>query len=208
MREVKFRLYGVTDRKLLADAELDDWLAILCWHGLRGVMIREKDLDEEALYHLAVKCRPVFDRHHIPWFVNGSSAVARRAESTGVHLTATQDVAQARAVLGEDALIGKSVHSLNEAVEAERLGVDLLVFGPVYETPAKAAYGSPLGLSQLRSVCQAVRIPVFAIGGISPERALECRQAGAHGVAAVSSLMQAGEPEEVLAKYEHALEHL
>lgn len=205
---VGFRLLGVTDRKLLVNTELDDWLAILCWYGLRGVMIREKDLEEEALYQLAEKCRPIFDRHHLPWFVNGSVPVAKRAEATGVHLTAAQDVAAARATLGAETLLGQSVHSLQGAIDAERAGADLLVFGPIYATPGKARYGPPQGHDRLRAVCEAVRIPVFAIGGVVPERAQECRRAGAHGVAALSSLMQTNEPEETLAKYEHYLEHL
>src|SRR5258708_2341572 len=134
---VKFRLYGVTDRSLVATGGLDDWLAILCWHGLRGVQLREKDLDEETLYKLAMTCRPLFDRHHIQWFVNGSLAVAKRAESTGVHLTAAQDPAEARAVLGPHAVIGKSVHGLEDAVAAAKAGADFLVFGPIADTPSK-----------------------------------------------------------------------
>jgi len=205
---VNFHLLGVTDRTLVREGGLDDWLAVLCWYGLRGVQLREKDLGEEALLELALLCRPIFNRHHLQWFVNGSVAVARRAESTGVHLAADQDVAAARAALGPDALIGQSAHGLDAARRAEAAGADFLVYGPVYATPSKAAYGPPRGLEELRAACAAVRIPVFAIGGITPERAEACRLAGARGAAAVSTLMTAEEPEETLSMYAHALERL
>ena len=205
MNPVNFHLLCVTDRTQLAEGLLDDWLAILCWNGLRGVSLREKDLDPEALLKLAVICRPIFNRHHIQWTVNGSVDVAHRAESTGVHLTSTQDVAAARAVLGASALIGRSVHSTDEGIAAVRAGADYLVFGPVYVTPSKVAFGPPAGVLRLRELADAVSAPVFAIGGMTPERAEECRTAGAHGVAVVSTLMQSEAPDETLARYEHAL---
>ncbi len=88
-----FRLLGVTDRAQVREGGLDDRLAVLCWHGLRGIQLREKDLGEDALYELAMLCRPIFNRHHLQWFVNGSVAVAKRAESTGVHLPEAADAA-------------------------------------------------------------------------------------------------------------------
>lgn len=208
MNPVTFRLLCVTDRTQLAEGTLDDWLAILCWNGLRGVSLREKDLDGEELLRLATTCRPVFDRHHIQWTVNGSLDVARRAESTGVHLTSAQDVAATRAALGAGALIGRSVHSAAEGVGAATAGADYLVFGPVYATPSKAAFGPPAGLDGLREVIAAVPVPVFAIGGVTPDRAEECRAAGAFGVAAVSTLMRSEAPDETLARYEYALGRL
>jgi thiamine-phosphate pyrophosphorylase len=195
----------VTDRTQTAGRELGDVLAALCRHGLRGVMLREKDLDPDALYNLAVKCRPVFDRHRVTWTVNGSIDVARRAGASGVHLTAAQDPAEARGALGASALVGKSVHGVDAAVAAEKAGADYILFGPVFETPAKARYGPPQGLDRLRKVCVTVAIPVFAVGGITPERAGECVAAGARGVAAISALMKAGKPEEMLAGYGHGL---
>jgi len=205
MNIVDFRLLCITDRTLLAGRKLDDVLEGLCAHGLRAVMLREKDLGEDALYNLAVKCRPVFERHRVTWTVNGSIDVARRAGAAGVHLTAAQDPGGARAALGAGALVGKSVHAKGEAEEAERAGADFLVFGPVYATPSKVKYGPPQGLGKLGEVCAAVRIPVFAVGGVTPDCAGECVAAGARGVAAVSALMTAEKPEVILARYEYEL---
>ncbi len=201
-REVGFVLYAVTDRKLLGEEALEDRIEALCRKGLRGIMIREKDLDEEALYALTVRCRPVFEKYGADWFINGSVAVARRSGATGVHLTDGQEVPAARGVLGENALIGKSVHGLPEAVAAAEAGADLLTFGPVYATLSKARYGPPHGLARLREVCAAVRVPVFAIGGVTPERVCECREAGACGVAAISAFMAREGAEEAVARYE------
>jgi thiamine-phosphate pyrophosphorylase len=168
-------------------------------------MLREKDLDPDALYNLAVKCRPVFDRHRVQWLVNGFVAVAKKAGAGGVHLSADRDPAGARAELGPDALVGKSVHGRDEAVAAEQAGADYLLFGPVFETPSKVKYGLPQGLDRLKEVCAAVRVPVFAVGGVTPERAGECVKSGARGVAAVSALMTAEKPEVILARYEYGL---
>lgn len=200
-----FRLYGVTGADLIAGgAALDDWLAVLCWHGLRGVQLRARDLDEEALYRLAVLCRPIFDRHHLEWLVNGSVAVAKRADATGVHLRDGQDVAAARAALGPDRLIGQSVHSADGAMAAARAGADFVVLGPVYETASKPG-APPLGLDVLRAACAACPVPVYAIGGMTPERAEACIAAGARGAAVLSELMRTDAADETLAKYEHAL---
>src|SRR5258706_14832744 len=130
MNHVTFRLLCVTDRTQIAEVSLDDWLAILCWNGLRGVSFREKDLDPEALYRLAVTCRPIFDRHHIQWTINGSLDLARRAESTGVHLTAAQDVAAVRRDAGSAILIGRSVHDVAGRVAAATARGGYLGFGP------------------------------------------------------------------------------
>lgn len=205
MNQVNFRLLCVTDRTQLAAGTLDDWLAVLCWNGLRGVSLREKDLDPEALYRLAVTCRPIFDRHHIQWTVNGAVDVARRAESTGIHLTSAQDVAATRNAVGAGALLGRSVHSVAEGLAAAAAGADYLVLGPVYPTPSKAAFGPPVGLAALRELASTTPVPVFAVGGITPDRAEACRQEGAWGVAVVSTLMRTEVPDETLARYEHAL---
>lgn len=200
-----FRLYGVTGAELVAGGTaLDDWLAVLCWHGLRGVQLRERALDDEALYRLAMLCRPIFERHHIEWLVNGSVAVAQRAEATGVHLRDGQDVAAARAALGPDRLIGQSVHSRDGAVAAAKAGADFVVLGPVFDTASKPG-AAPLGLDALRAACAACPVPVYAIGGMTPTRAEACVAAGARGAAVMSGLMAAPAADEALAKYEHAL---
>jgi thiamine-phosphate pyrophosphorylase len=85
-------------------------------------------------------------------------------------------------------VVGKSCHSIVAAIAAERDGADYILFGPVYETESKKAFGAPLGVGMLRDICASLRIPVFAVGGITATRAAECRSVGAHGVAVISAL--------------------
>jgi thiamine-phosphate pyrophosphorylase len=200
-----FRLYGVTARQLLEGDGLENRLETLCACGLRGVQIREKDLSEMELLRLAGQCRAVFERHNTRWLINTSINMARAAGANGVQLAAKQDVAAARALMGRQALIGKSVHSLTEAKRAASGGADFVVFGPIFQTPAKAAYGSPQGLEILREVCAALECPVFAIGGVTPQKARQCREVGAYGVAVMSALMDSSRPELLLNEYRKSL---
>ena len=99
-----------------------------------------------------------------------------------------------RVVADKRLLIGASTHSLADAVVAEGEGADWIVFGPVYDTPSKRRYGAPQGLAALERVATSIRIPVIAIGGITPERVPEVRHAGARGVAAISAILSADSP--------------
>jgi thiamine-phosphate pyrophosphorylase len=187
-----FRLYAVTDRNRLGGRPLEDALAVLCAHGVKGVQVREKDLDEPGLEALAARCRAVFDRYAVAWLLNGPVAVALRTGAGGVHLTELGDLAAARTMLGAGRLLAKSAHGVEAARAAAVGGADFVVVGPVFATASKAPFGPPLGLGVLAEACAAAApCPVFAIGGVTPERARACRDAGAHGVAAIGPLMSA-----------------
>jgi thiamine-phosphate pyrophosphorylase len=88
-------------------------------------------------------------------------------------------------------LIGVSTHSADETARAEADGADFAVLGPIYDTPSKRGYGPPIGIATLEDACRRCRIPVFAIGGITPPRAFEVRRAGAFGVAVISAVLGA-----------------
>ena len=121
--------------------------------------------------------------------LNDRADIACAAQVSGVHLTSTSlSPDAARCCLPAGALVGVSTHTLAEARFAEHFGADFLTFGPVFATASKAAYGEPCGVAALREVCAAVRLPVFALGGITPARIPPCLDAGAHGVAAISAL--------------------
>jgi len=97
-----------------------------------------------------------------------------------------------------DFLVGASCHSLERAVEAAAAGAGYILFGPVFATPSKAAFGPPQGLQKLGEVCRAVSIPVLAIGGITQENAAACIEAGAAGIAAIRLFQEAQDLEGLL----------
>ena len=124
--------------------------------------------------------------------INDRADLARIIEADGVHLRETSLPAPAvRRIVGGKRLIGVSAHSVDGAAQAEAQGADFVVLAPIYETPSKREYGPPLGLEVLDRACRRVHIPVFAIGGITIARAREAVNAGAFGVAVISSILAA-----------------
>jgi thiamine-phosphate pyrophosphorylase len=119
--------------------------------------------------------------------VNDRVDIARAAGADGVHLTAQSLPADVvRDICGPDFLIGVSTHSLAEARAAQAAGADLVVFGPIFETESKRAFGEPQGLAKLREVTSELgEFPVLAIGGITRENSASCLDAGASGFAAI-----------------------
>jgi thiamine-phosphate diphosphorylase len=128
----------------------------------------------------------------------GADAVQR----TGVSLT----VADMRAIAGARLRIGASVHSRTEARDAELAGADWVVFGPVYDTPSKRAFGAPQGLDALERLAGESRIPVVAIGGVTPPRVPEVMSAGAAGIAVISGILGAPSPADATREFLEAID--
>jgi thiamine-phosphate pyrophosphorylase len=128
------------------------------------------------------------------FIVNDHADIAKAVDADGVHLG--QDdlpVEYGRKVLGEGKLIGISTHSVEQAREAEAAGADYIGFGPLFPTTTKDA-GPHQGVENLRSLRNAVTLPVLAIGGITPDNLAEVMQAGADGVAVISAVLSAPDP--------------
>jgi len=160
--------------------------------GLPAVQLREKDLGGRALLALAEQLRAATLRSGALLFVNDRVDVAIAAEADGVHLGGgSMPVAVARALLPAGALVGVSTHAVDEAAATT---ADFAVFGPVYATPSKAAFGPPQGLDRLRAATAASRVPVLAIGGVTAARVPEVRAAGAAGVAVIRDVLEAPDP--------------
>ena len=150
--------------------------------------IREKTLSARALYEVVVRGVSVTRDSKTRLIVNDRVDVARAAGADGVQLTARSLPASiVRRVCGSEFLIGASTHSREEAQAARDGGADFVLFGPVFETEAKRAFGPPQGLNKLRDVARALdEFPVLAIGGITLENIPACLSAGARGVAGIS----------------------
>ena len=207
-RQVKFRLYLITDRKAVRSGSLIE----ACEAALRAaadvaplgtvaLQLREKDLDAREQYELACRLREITSRFGAPLIINERVDIAIAANADGVHLPfASMGSGAARKLLGDDRLIGVSTHSEPDVVAESREGhADFAVFGPVYEPLSKASYGTVHGPDDLLRVCKAGhRLPIFALGGITPERTAQLYAApeGRYltGIATIGSVLGASSP--------------
>ena len=158
--------------------------------GVPLFQIREKSLPARVLFDLVARAAQITRGTQTRLLVNDRSDIARAAGADGVHLTTHSLPAEVvRNTCGGEFVIGVSTHSLGEARTACVAGADFVVFGPVFETESKRAYGEPLGLDKLAEVTRDLgEFPVVAIGGITLDNVDECFHAGASGVAAIRLL--------------------
>jgi thiamine-phosphate pyrophosphorylase len=202
----ELRLCLVTDRTQTRDRDLISVVGECLAAGLPAVQVREKDLPAAELARLCRALRPLTAARGAWLIVNDRVDVALAVGADAVQRTtvslAIEDI---RAVADQRLRIGASVHGLEEALAAQEAGADWVVFGPVYDTPSKRRYGPPQGLEALRRVAAATRVPVIAIGGITPERVREVRAAGAAGVAVISAILTADRPGDATRRFLDAL---
>ncbi|MCY4487595.1 MAG: thiamine phosphate synthase [Deltaproteobacteria bacterium] len=195
MRTIDFDLYLVTDRNTTAGRELLWVLEEALEGGVRAVQLREKDLEARALLELARRVNALCHRYGAELFVNDRVDVALAADAAGVHLAANSlPVKVARELLGPDRKMGVSTHSVEEARAAAGAGADLIVFGPVYPTPSKLAFGAPQGPAALKAVTDATFVPVFAIGGVKQQHLPEIKAHGTARIALISAIAEAPDP--------------
>lgn len=195
-------LYLVTNRNSTRGRPLMDVVDAALRGGVDAVQLREKDLPANELLALAVEVRALCARYETLFVVNDRIDVALAVDADGVHLPADSfDPADARVLLGPRKLIGVSTHSLAQVEAAERAGADFAVFGPVFDTPSKRSYGDPVGLEALREVTERVGIPVVAIGGITAQRSEVVRANGAAGIAVMSGILEAADPQQAAREY-------
>jgi thiamine-phosphate pyrophosphorylase len=152
------------------------------------VQLREKSMRPRVLYELTRRAADLTRHSQTRLLVNDRADIALAARADGVQLTARSlDPLVVRDISPRDFLIGVSTHSLAEAQAASSMDADFALFGPVFDTPSKRAYGEPLGLERLREAAHTLApFPLFAIGGITRERIPQAIGAGAQGIAAIS----------------------
>lgn len=192
MPQVDFQLYLITDRSQTRGRPLVEVIRQAGQAGIQAVQLREKDLPPRVLLQLASEIRSITREYGIKLLINDRIDLCLALDADGVHLPSTGfPVHAAREILGTDRWVGVSCHSLEEVQQAEKGGADFAVLGPVYDTPSKRPYGSPLGLETFREVARKTSIPLFAVGGVDPSRLQEVFSAGADGVAIISGIFSA-----------------
>ena len=184
-------LYAVTDRHWLNGRTLVDVVKESLDGGVTMIQLREKSLDEGKFLEEAKELQALCRERHVPFIVNDNVDIAKAMDADGVHVGQDDMAAlDARAKLGPDRIVGVSAHSVEEALEAVRHGADCLGVGAAFSTHTKADV-DVLPEGMMKAICDAVDIPVVAIGGIHKENLLRLKGTGVNGVALVSAIFGA-----------------
>ncbi len=185
-----FKLYAVTDLKSASDVELRKVEAAYRG-GVDIVQLRSKALSDADLYLMGVKIRKIADRHKKLFFVNDRPDIAVLVKADGVHLGQDDlSIDSVRKYFRKSNIrmwIGKSTHSLKQALDAQAEKVDYIGVGPVFETPTKPNY-VPVGLRLIKKVSAAIRLPFVAIGGIDESNLETVLRSGAKRIAVVRAI--------------------
>lgn len=189
-------LYAVTDRSWLGEKTLYEQVEEALKGGATFVQLREKGLDNEAgslasaiaeITRIQTLCR----RYKVPFVINDNVDFANRINADGVHVgQSDMDVKNVRRILGSKKIIGVSAQTVEQAVLAQKQGADYLGVGAVFPTGSKAD-AEDVSYETLKTICDAVDIPVVAIGGISRNNILKLEGSGISGVAVISAIFAA-----------------
>ena len=184
-------MYAITDRHRCAPTPLTDVVAELLDVGVTAFQLREKDLSDTELIKLAQPIAELCHNYEAKLFINTHTSIASEVGAAGIHLPATaESVGSVKETeTGDNFYIGCSVHSLDAGKKREVEGADFLTYSPIYPTASKPGYGPAVGTASLAEVVKGVKLPVFALGGITPARVPECLDTGAFGVAVMSGVM-------------------
>jgi len=191
-------IYLITDRhQIKPERQFFDVIEELLQAGIRMIQLREKDLSSAELYQLAIDLRALTNRYQCQLLINDRIDLALAVKADGVHLGHhSLPINIARQLLGTQALIGASTHSIDEVNQANQQGADFITYGPVFYTPSKAPYGKPVGIESLKQICTTSKIPVYALGGIKPQNSKAVIEAGANGIAMISALLATDYPQQ------------
>ena len=196
LQNIDYSLYLVTDRGLAQGRSTLDIVKAAVRGGVTCVQLREKECSTLEFIEQALSIKDYLSARGIPLFINDRLDVAQAVKADGIHLGQTDmPLDMARAIVGDSMIIGISAESLADAVEADKGGADYLGVSPIYATPTKTDTAPPLGLERLRQIRTTVKIPLVGIGGLNRDNAAEVIRNGADGVAVVSAIVSAEDPE-------------
>ena len=189
------RLYAVTDRSWLRGQTLLEQVEQALIGGATLVQLREKELDEGAFLREAVDMAKLCHRYGVPLLINDNVEIARRSGADGIHVgQEDMEAAAVRSILGSDMIVGVTAKTAGQALRAQEAGADYLGSGAVFGSSTKLN-AKPMTRELLKSICNAVSIPVVAIGGINRENILDLAGTDIDGVAVVSGIFAAADIE-------------
>jgi thiamine-phosphate pyrophosphorylase len=198
------RLYGFVDLNYVDPSDAERVTKSMIDGGVDLIQLRAKKTSLAEIVDLAGKLHAIMSVAGVPLIVNDHAEIAAQVPVEGVHVGQDDDsIAHARKKAGRRLLVGKSTHSLEQAIAAEREGADYIGFGPIFATPTKPDY-QPIGFTGIKRVHNEVSVPFFCIGGIKIDNLGELIAAGARRVAIVSGLLKASD----IAKYARACKAL
>ncbi len=201
-------LYAVTDRAWVGEKTLYEQVEAALKGGVSCVQLREKELSEDEFLKEAREIKELCSKYKVPFFINDNVEIAIKCGADGIHVG--QDDMQAmdvRALVGDDMMLGVSVHTVEEAIEAEKNGADCLGVGAMFTTSTKLD-ADVLSMQTLKDITAAVNIPVVAIGGITEYNIMELNGSGVDGVALVSAIFAAEDIEQQCKKLRQISENM
>ena len=181
-------LYAVTDRHWLNGRTLYDVVRESLEGGVTFLQLREKNLDEVQFYEEAVKLQKLAGEYGVPFVINDIVDIALRMNADGVHVGQhDMEAGDVRTLIGPDRILGVSAQTVEQAVLAEKRGADYLGVGAVFPTGSKDD-ADDVSHDTLKAICDAVSIPVVAIGGITRENTAQLAGSGICGIAVISAI--------------------
>ena len=195
-KEEYMRLYAVTDRMWTGKQTLMEQVEDALKGGATCVQLREKELDEEAFLQEAVEMKALCAKYGVPFIVNDNVEIAIKCKADGIHVgQSDMEAGNVRALVGEEMIIGVSTKNVEQALAAVKAGADYLGVGAMFTTSTKLD-AEDVSFETAKAICDAVDIPVVAIGGISKKNMLELKGTDVDGVALVSAIFSAEDIEQ------------
>jgi len=184
-------LYAVTDRTWLGNKTLYEQVEEALKGGTTFVQLREKELDNETFLKEAFEIKALCRKYNVPFVINDNVEIAKKIDADGVHVGQSDMKAEnVRAILGNNKILGVSAQTVEQAILAEKMGADYLGVGAVFPTGSKAD-AEDVSYETLKAICEAVSIPVVAIGGIGAGNVSKLENSGISGIAVISAIFAA-----------------
>ena len=201
-------LYAVTDRHWLSGRSLADVVRESLDGGVTFLQLREKELDDENFLKEAKELKALCREYNVPFVINDNVDIAVKTDADGVHVgQSDMEAGDVRTKLGPDKIIGVSAQTVEQAVLAQKAGADYLGVGAVFPTGSKDD-ADDVSFETLKAICEAVTIPVIAIGGITKDNTMELKGSGICGIAVISAIYAAKDIKEAALELKEVTEKM